>query len=281
MGRKNFFERIEQNLNLQNEYEKLEIIVLKYTDDYNMSLNDEIESYFDLWKYKKNYLSFAELRSHLGFTYTKSWDYSFNAVIESIDDFFLYCEMILNMILVVLPEEAQIENKNIIKKIMYIINYDLESLNYTVSKMSDDQYIIIQKNATVSEVVDLVEPTLADAILEYNHYVLKGDLEKKKNILIKIAASLEPKKSGIKGINNQLCNDYFYLINNMDIRHNNCDSSDKSKYNSYFDKLTLKEKEEWYDEIYQMGLLIFLLLENKERSTKIANIKNLQSNINK
>lgn len=55
MGRKNFFERIEQNLNLQNEYEKLEKIVLKYTNEYNMSLNDEIESYFDLWKYKKNY----------------------------------------------------------------------------------------------------------------------------------------------------------------------------------------------------------------------------------
>lgn len=42
-----------------------------------------------------------------------------------------------------------------------------------------------------------------------------------------------------------------------------------------------QEKEEWYDEIYQMGLLIFLLLENKERSTKIANIKNIQSNAKK
>ena len=67
----------------------------------------------------------------------------------------------------------------------------------------------------------------------------------------------------------------------MDIRHNNCDSSDKSNYNAYFDKLTLKEKEEWYDEIYQMVLLIFLLLENKGRSTKIANIKNIKSNIRK
>lgn len=273
MGRKNFFERIEQNLNLQNEYEKLEKIVLKYTNEYNMSLNDEIESYFDLWKYKKNYLSFVELRSHLGFTYTKAWDYSFNAEIESIYDFFVYCEMILNMILVVLPEEAQIVNDNIIKKIIYIINYDLESLNYTVSKMSDDQYIIVQKDAAVSEVVELVEPTIADSILEYNHYVLKGDLEKKKNILIKIAASLEPKKSGIKGINNQLCNDYFYLINNMNIRHNNCDKTDKEKYNEKFDILKSEEKEEWYDNIFQMSLLIYLLLENTKNSSKIKHFK--------
>lgn len=273
MGRKNFFERIEQNLNLQNEYEKLEKIVLKYTNEYNMSLNDEIESYFDLWKYKKNYLSFDELRSHLGFTYTKAWDYSFNAEIESIYDFFVYCEMILNMILVVLPEEAQIVNDNIIKKIIYIINYDLESLNYTVSKMSDDQYIIVQKDAAVSEVVELVEPTIADSILEYNHYVLKGDLEKKKNILVKIANALEPQKSEIKAINYQLFKDYFYLINNMDIRHNNCDSSDTSNYNAYFDKLTIEEKEEWYDEIYQMSLLIFLLLENRNPTKKISDLK--------
>lgn len=74
-----------------------------------MSLNDEIESYFDLWKYKKNYLSFDELRSHWGFTYIKAWNYSFDAKIESIDDFFVNREMILNMILVVLLEEAQIE----------------------------------------------------------------------------------------------------------------------------------------------------------------------------
>lgn len=42
-----------------------------------------------------------------------------------------------------------------------------------------------------------------------------------------------------------------------------------------------QEKEEWYDEIYQMGLLIFLLLENKGRSTKIANIKNIKNNYKK
>lgn len=273
MGRTNFFERIEQNLNLQNEYEKLETIVLKYTNDYNMSLNDEIESYFDLWKYKKNYLSFGELRSYLGFTYTKAWDYSFDAEIESIDDFFVYCEMILNMILVVLPEEAQIINDNIIKKIIYIINYDLESLNYTVSKMKDDQYIIVQKNAAVSEVVEQVEPLLADSILEYNHYVLKGDLERKKNILIKIAAALEPKKSEIKSINNQICKDFFNLINNMNIRHNNCDKTDKGKYNEKFDILKSEEKEEWYDDIFQMSLLIYLLLENKKNSSKIKYFK--------
>lgn len=273
MGRKNFFERIEQDLNVQNEYEKLETIVFKYTNYSKRSLNDEIESHFDSWKYKKNFLSFDELRLHLGFTYTKTWDYSFDAKIKSIDDFFVYCEMILNMMLVVLPEEVQIRNKNIIEKILHIINYDLEALNFTIGKMSDDQYIIVQKNAAVSEVVELVEPLLANSILEYNHYVLKGDLNKKKNMLIKIANALEPKRHEINEINKQLCSDYFYLINNMNIRHNNCDKTDESKYNEKFDKLQSEEKEEWYDDIFQMSLLIFLLLENKKNSSKIKHFK--------
>lgn len=59
----------------------------------------------------------------------------------------------------------------------------------------------------------------------------------------------------------------------MDIRHNNCDLSDKKNYNEYFDLLTSNQKEEWYDEIYQMSLLIFLLLENRNRTKKISVLK--------
>lgn len=165
--------------------------------------------------------------------------------------------MIINMI-VLLPEEAEYHENNV-NEIIRLIDYDLNSLNHKIRKI-DDKYLIIQKDATVSEVVDIVEVSLAKIILEYNHYLLKGDLEKKKNILVKIANALEPQKSEIKAINYQLFKDYFYLINNMDIRHNNCDSSDTSNYNAYFDKLTIEEKEEWYDEIYQMRLLIFFVI---------------------
>lgn len=160
-----------------------------------------------------------------------------------------------------------------------------------VASKANDKIIVRRRIRRIKRANEILKQRIIDKIitpkfdrrilLEYNHYVLKGDLERKKNILVKIGNALEPKKYEIKGINNQLYKDYFYLINNMDIRHNNCDSSDKSNYNKYFDKLTIKEKEEWYDEIYQMGLLIFLLLENKERSTRITNIKNLQSNAKK
>ena len=280
MGRRNFFDRLVRTLNYQKEYQKIESLVLQPHSLHGYSIEDSIERYFKDWKYNANYLSFKELRDQLGFTFVHDGYYDLpSGIIKDVNDFFDYCEMIINMIVLLPEEDAEYHGKNV-NEIIRLIDYDLDFLNHRIRKI-DDKYLIIQKDATASEVVDIVEDSLAKIILEYNHYLLKGDLEKKKNILVKIANALEPLKGEIKATNYQLYKDYFYLINNMDIRHNNCDSSDTSNYNAYFDKLTLKEKEEWYDEIYQMGLLIFLLLENKERSTKVANIKNLQSNAKK
>ena len=280
MGRKSFFEKLEKEIDLQKEYEKIESLVLQSVGFGMASIEDDIERYFINWKYKANYLSFYEIREQLGFTY------GFDEVvavsygsIDSINDFFDYCEMIVNMIYII-PEGKRLSHLDNINKIKRLVNYDLNSLNHEFRKI-DDKYLIIQKDAAVSEVVDIVEDPLAKIILEYNHYLLKGDLERKKAILLKIVHVLESKKQEIKKINYQLHSDYSYLINNFNIRHNNCDISNTKNYNEKFVKMSDQEKEEWYDEIYQMGLLIFLLLENKERSTKIANIKNIQSNAKK
>lgn len=162
-----------------------------------------------------------------------------------------------------------------IREIERIMKFDLNALNHEIRKYGD-KYIIVQKDAAVAEVVEIVEENLAETILEYNHYVLKGNLERKKEILIKIASILEPKRSEIDMLNSQLSSDYFYMVNTMNIRHNNCDSSDNKKYNVYFTNASVEEKEEIYDDIYQMGLLIFLLLENKKRSSKIKEIKEMR-----
>lgn len=105
-----------------------------------------------------------------------------------------------------LPDEKVIYHGKNVNEIMRLINFDLNSLNHEIRKV-DDRYLIIQKDAAVSEVVDIVEDSLAKIILEYNHYVLKGDLERKKNILIKIANALEPLKGEIKTTNYQLYKD--------------------------------------------------------------------------
>ena len=77
----------------------------------------------------------------------------------------------------------------------------------------------------------------------------------------------------LKGINKTIESDFFYMVNSMNVRHNNCDAADKKKYNAKFVTLTSQEQEDWYDEIYQEFLMAFLMLEQANREKRIAAFK--------
>ena len=274
MARHNFFERLERELDIQFEYEKIENIVLNESDGYN-TINEDIEVNFSQWKFKKNYVSFEEVRNHMGFTYSGSRNGMKvpNAVVKNMDDFILYCEMIWNMVFGVLGDSVQYNGLESVLKVIEIIRYDLEKINHCVYKTKDKQYLIVQKDAAASAVADIVTPELADSIIEYNHYLLRGKLKDKQLILKMIADALEPKRIELKAINKTIESDFFYMVNSMNVRHNNCDASDPKKYNQKFAVLAPEKKEEWYDEIYQEGLMAFLLLEQVEREKKILDFK--------
>ena len=112
---------------------------------------------------------------------------------------------------------------------------------------------------------------MAYTVLQYNHYLLKGDLTAKKNILIAIGADLEPKRKQIIAADPSL-DDIFFLLNNLNIRHNNCTVGDKNYKRAVadFDEVTL---ENWYDELYQMMLLAYLKLDHEHRKNKIKLLK--------
>lgn len=61
--------------------------------------------------------------------------------------------------------------------------------------------------------------------------MLKGDIDKKKEILLQLANKYEGMKSNIKGLNRKLDDDIGFMLNNINIRHNN--KSGKSKKNMY------------------------------------------------
>lgn len=69
--------------------------------------------------------------------------------------------------------------------------------------------------------------------------------------------------------------DFFYMVNSMNVRHNNCDAADKKKYNAKFVTLTSQEQEDRYDEIYQECLMAFLMLEQANREKRIAAFKSV------
>lgn len=59
MARRNFFERMEREINFRNEYIKIENMVLVDERRGYPSIEDEIDKLFLNWKRKGNYASFV------------------------------------------------------------------------------------------------------------------------------------------------------------------------------------------------------------------------------
>ena len=139
-----------------------------------------------------------------------------------------------------------------------------------------EQLIVIEDKPEATAVAEIVEPDISYKVLRYNHYILKGDLPAKKDILLALGADLEPKREQIKAIDKNLEDGIFYILNNLNLRHNNKTEGDKN-YKQAVADMDSNTLEHWYDELYQMMLLAYLQLDQVERNNQIKVLKQLVS----
>ena len=277
---KHFLESLEREVDFQRDYEKLvDMLVLQHvqTDNYGFeSIESWISENFLNWEKRQNYTSFKELRTHLGFDYEWSGFMDKPVVHYStvgMEEYFLFCEMIINLYYDLRYPYSGAPQDDHFNVIVDTMQYNITKAGFQIKKVKDE-LMIVEVNPVSIEVADII-PELGDVVIEYNHYLLKGNLSRKQEILKKLADALEPKRTQLKTINNTITEDFFWLVNKMNIRHNNCDPSDKGNYVPAFSSLSDQEKEEWYDRIYEQGLALFVLLDQKERSDLISQFKAL------
>ena len=272
MSRKHFLESMERENDYQKEYEKLEalcgtMIRGRYSSD---SVNNMIDRKFLRWNSRNNYCTYEELRNQLGFSNQREFGVYTSLETVDLNRYLLFCEMIINLIC-----DLHIKQNEILCEMCHAIE---NTINATVEKIgmeiiwSDEEYIIVEKNAVATHVADIM-PELSEAVIEYNHYLLKGDMTRKKELLKAISDKLEPKRKTLNGICKGMSDDFFDLVNTMDIRHNNLDSSDTKKYNPVFAKMSVEEREAWYDLIYEQGLALVVMLDQQERNRLIKEYK--------
>lgn len=133
--------------------------------------------------------------------------------------------------------------------------------------------LVIEDKAEITAAAEIMPtPALAVDVVRYNHRTLKGEIELKKKILLALGAELEAKRKKLHAINATLENDIFFMLNNLNIRHDNRSKGDKN-YKEYVAKMKKERLEKWYDELYQMILLAFLLMDNVPRAEKIKELK--------
>lgn len=160
------------------------------------------------------------------------------------------------------------------------ILYSLDKTNHEWKTLQDDNIIIVEKNVYASEVSQIVSETnIEDAIkvLEYNHFSNKGNIQRKKEILISLANYLEPLRDELNAfeelkevmkVNGKkiiAVEQLFGMYNNLGLRHNN----DKQ----YHLNMNDEELEQWYDDIYTSTLFVILSLDEARILSKLKNLR--------
>ncbi len=148
-----------------------------------------------------------------------------------------------------------------------------EAIGYTVSDLNG-VFILTEKDAAVTYVAEseLIPGDFSYKMISYNHHSMRGDIEGKKAIIVRLAKILEGEEKKLDQVNHGLKKDLFYIFNNFDLRHNNCTDKTK-KYKPVIAGMDRNELENWYDETYRMCLLAFMEIEQADRKPGIDGIK--------
>ena len=248
-----------------------------YPDSLNYgrySLAEYIDSfYFSSWAAKNKITcpTIADLRSRLLI------DEAVRSASLKVEDFLLYLEFAVNLVTIVILKNSDQEAKIIAKNIFRNIATNCERLNFEIAKFSEEgPFKLVEKNAAATAVADKYSGTDSEfsyKVIEYNHFLLKGNLGRKREILNAIADKFEAVKQKLKanGFSN-IESDAGYLVNNINIRHNNTDPQSNS-YKTYIAAMPPAELEEWYDKTYDVLLLALLASDFSELHGDIQELK--------
>lgn len=275
MARKNIFEILNEKVNIDEEINKIKRLVVEATIEDSMCAYN-IECFVDEfclhdWKQRGRYLSCEEIKGALELEAFEQMDGYYTD-----EEILIYLEYLCN--LVWLCNQYISEHRYYRTSLEYVYLYEnmasiVDSFNYEIREFSDDEKVLlVEKNAAATAVAEIVESDVAYEVIEYNHHLLKGDIGRKQKILKVLADKIEPMRGELKKIDKELENNVGYLLNKMNIRHNNVEGKNAIEY---VKNLSEEELEVWYDETYQMLLLCILEYDNIDRNRKIADLKKI------
>ena len=272
MSRKSIFERLQPKVDLTVEYLKFEKIICN-EQELGFTINYILEQNFRTWKYRGNFLSLAEIRNNFGFN-LEDFEPIPGLIDKHIDinDFFLYCELIANLANTFFESIREYGLASRCRSVIDTMKVDLQVLNHSFKSLEDGRIIVIEINPATTAVSDIVELSLADKVIEYNHFLLRGDLIKKRTILLALSDKYDAIKSKLKSCNSALDERIAFLLNNLNIRHNNKDPQSKD-YKPFVAAMTDTDLENWYDETYQTLLFTLLTVDQADRNKAIDELK--------
>ena len=263
LSRKNIFEILQDNFNYMTEISTIDELyrkmgLIQTFDDYGIPFWCSVYQYlyksncFEKWIWRGFAVDVAGFEFRLGIT-----DLLRKPQLE-FSNYLPYLEYVVNMYF--LCEIDQSNGKCVLKDDHLVKNITmlLEDFNFETKYFPDEKRaLIVEKNRTATTAAEIVKKEdTSKKIIEYNHYLLKGDLQRKREILVSIGDEFEPIRKKLE-LNSyrQVASDTAFLLNKLNIRHNNSNGKDTSVYKSVMND---DELESWYDKTYNMLLLSFI-----------------------
>ena len=227
MGRKNIFEILAEKEDIDYQLDRIETLLSEQSID-GWTLEEIIDEYcIRDWKYRGRCTSCGEIRKRLCITFDEV-----KKNIEDINVVLNYLEYISNLIW--LCNEEYIDNIGEFYDAEYQYLQEnviglVEDLGYEIKVLDEEQRVlIVEKNPAVTAVSEIVPIELSNKVIEYNHFRLKGELEEKRKILLSLANKFEPLRNQLKNVNSTLESNTGFLLNKMNIRHNNKEGKNAS-----------------------------------------------------
>lgn len=272
--RKNFAQILKNGkVDYKSEYKKLyELLFEKNLQDENgelCSVHMVFGEFFTSFHFRGTCLSLQEFDEENGFNFPDP-----SRDNPKIEDLVLLMEYFYNMLMGYTGSQNMFFYSGINTQfLMQHILSVCDAIGY--EQVTEDGFaVFVEKNAVATAVAesDLIPDDLSYKLITYDHHSMCGDLEKKKSIIVRLASILEGKQAKLNQVSPTLKKDLFYIFNNFNIRHNNCDNQSKD-YKPAIADMDKNELEKWYDETYQMCLLAFMELEQADRKPKFDAIK--------
>ena len=224
--------------------------------------------------------------------YSKILEFIRSKSADTTEQLFIFSELLVDIFYNLLEKFTE-EEREFIQVIFDNINRFLELSNHELISLENGNRIIVGKNVYASEVSQIVsETSIQDAIkvLEYNHFANKGNIQRKKEILLSLAGYLEPyleefkRPKGLSDESKVIYNELkevlrlnkdkskiiaFDMLSEMynqgGLRHNN--------NKQYHLNMNDEELEQWYDKIYTSTLFAILSLEMGKNLSKLNELK--------
>lgn len=273
MARQNYFDilnrmEFDPQRELKNLMDLLEMERNFKSIYYETSLNSAISDNFLDYPNRSTFTSYSQMVEFVGLN-----------IYNATEQLFVFSEFLVD-IFCNLAEKFTEEESEFIQIIFDNIKRFLELSNHELITLDNGNKIIVEKNVYASEASQIVsETSIEEAIkvLEYNHFSNKGNIQRKKEILITLANYLEPLRKELNNseeleevfkVNNQKIIAFeklFEMYNNFGLRHNNS--------NQYHLDLTDDELEQWYDDIYTSTLFVILSMDESRILSKLKTLR--------